>query len=78
MVNGFLEVFPNDFPIVPSDWKIMIGIDLVWDASPIYIPRYKMASTYLKDLKEQLKDHLDEAFVYPIVFPWEMHHCILS
>ncbi|WMV45499.1 hypothetical protein MTR67_038884 [Solanum verrucosum] len=51
-------------------WEIDFGIDLFPDTQPIFIPLYRMALTYLKKLKEQLKDLLDKGFIRPSISPW--------
>lgn len=75
MVNEFLEVFPNDFSSVPLDSEIEFGIDIVLDTHPISIPLYRMASTELRKLKEQLKDLLDKGFIRPTISPWGELFC---
>ncbi|KAH0761174.1 hypothetical protein KY290_017247 [Solanum tuberosum] len=54
----------------PTLEEINFGIDLIPDTEPISIPPYKMALAKLKELKEQLKDLLDKAFIRPSISPW--------
>nr|XP_009792093.1 PREDICTED: uncharacterized protein LOC104239215 [Nicotiana sylvestris] len=56
VVNEFLDVFPDELPGIPQDNEIGFGIDVMLDMKPISIPPYRMASTVLKELKNQLKD----------------------
>ncbi|KAF3642720.1 putative aspartic proteinase-like protein 2-like isoform X2 [Capsicum annuum] len=65
IVNEFLNVFLDDLPGVPMDREIEFGIDLVTKTHPISIPPYRMSSTELRELKEQLEDHLDKGFIHP-------------
>ena len=43
VVTEFLEVFPNDLPVIPPEREIDFGIDLLSDKNPISIPPYWMA-----------------------------------
>ncbi|WMV49615.1 hypothetical protein MTR67_043000 [Solanum verrucosum] len=69
VVNEFLEVFPEYLPGVPPKREIDFGIDLLPDTQPISIPPYIMAPALLKELKEQLKNHLDKGFIRPNISP---------
>ncbi|KAH0665582.1 hypothetical protein KY290_027812 [Solanum tuberosum] len=51
--------------------EIDFGIDLIPNTQPISIPPYRMASTELNELKEQLKALLDKGFIQPSISPWE-------
>ena len=55
----------------PSKRERDFGIDIFFDARPICIPLYRMATTELKELKEQLNDLLDKGFIQPNVSPWD-------
>ncbi|KAH0679012.1 hypothetical protein KY284_020097 [Solanum tuberosum] len=65
-----LEVFPNDLPGVPPERELDFGIDIIPDTCPISIPPYRMAPAELKELKEELKDLLEQGFIPPSVSPW--------
>ena len=56
IVSEFPKVFLDYLPGVPPEKEIDFGIGILSDACLIYIPQYKMAVAYLKDIKEQLKD----------------------
>ncbi|WMV45982.1 hypothetical protein MTR67_039367 [Solanum verrucosum] len=70
VVSEFPDVFPEDLPEVPPERDIDFGIDLLPDTQPISIPSYRMAPVELKELKKQLKDHLDNGFIRPNILPW--------
>ena len=70
VVTEFLEVFPNDLPVIPPEREIDFGIDLLSDKNPISIPPYQMSPVELKELKAQLKDLLDKGFIRPSISPW--------
>ncbi|XP_070053680.1 uncharacterized protein [Nicotiana tomentosiformis] len=69
VVNMFPDIFPNELPGIPPDRVINFGIDVVPDTQPISTPLYRMAPAELRELKEKLKDLLDEGFIRPIVSP---------
>ena len=62
-------MFPEDTPGVLPEREIDIGIGLLPDTQPIYIPPYRMSPAELKELKEQLKDLLDKVFIRPSISP---------
>ncbi|XP_070005295.1 uncharacterized protein [Nicotiana sylvestris] len=70
VVNAFLDVFPDELPVIPSDKEIDFGIDVMPGTQPISIPPYRMAPTELKELKKKLKDLLEKGFIRPSVSPW--------
>lgn len=70
VVNEFLEVFPDELPGIPPDREIDFGIDVLPDTQPISILLYRMAPAELRELKEQLKDLLENGFIRPSVSPW--------
>ncbi|KAH0729466.1 hypothetical protein KY289_000654 [Solanum tuberosum] len=69
-VSDFPEVFSDDLSGVPTEREIDFGINILRDTRPISILPYKMAPAKLKELKEQLKDLLDNGFIRPSVSPW--------
>ncbi|WMV32688.1 hypothetical protein MTR67_026073 [Solanum verrucosum] len=70
IVREFLELFPNDLPEIPPKREIEFVIDLIPDTLPISTPPYRMALAELKELKEQLKDLLEKAFIQPSIPTW--------
>ena len=56
-------MFPEDLPRFPSDRELEFGIDLLPRLALISIPPYKMTPTKLKELKTQLQDLVDKAFI---------------
>ena len=69
IVREFPEVFPNDLPHIPPEWEIYFGINLLLDINPISIPPNRMTPAELKELKDQLKDLLDNCFIRPSISP---------
>ncbi|XP_049414692.1 uncharacterized protein LOC125877444 [Solanum stenotomum] len=70
VVQEFPDVFPEDLPGVPPVRDIEFSIDLEPGTKPISIPRYRMAPTELKELKDQIQDLLSKGFIRPSVSPW--------
>ncbi|WMV25597.1 hypothetical protein MTR67_018982 [Solanum verrucosum] len=70
VVNEFPKVFPNELPDIPLEREIDFDIELLPDTQPIYISTSRMVPAELKDLKEQLKDLLDNGFIRPSISPW--------
>ena len=68
-MREFRELFPNDLPGIPPERKIDFGIDFLPDKNPILIPPYRMTPAELKELKDQLKDLLDNCFIRPSISP---------
>ncbi|XP_049405070.1 uncharacterized protein LOC125868479 [Solanum stenotomum] len=70
VVNEFIDVFPEELPGLPPEREVEFGIDLIPGTQPISIPPYRMAPAELRELKEQLKDLLENGFIRPSVSPW--------
>ncbi|XP_070013988.1 uncharacterized protein [Nicotiana sylvestris] len=70
VVNEFWEVFPDELSGIPQYREIDFGIYVVPGVQPISIPPYRMALAELKELKEQLKDLLENGFIRPSASPW--------
>nr|GFC15005.1 hypothetical protein [Tanacetum cinerariifolium] len=65
VVRKFADVFPDEFPGLPSAREIEFGIELVPGAEPISKASYRMAPVELKELKEQLQEMLENGFIRP-------------
>ena len=70
IVSEFPEVFPETLPGLPPDREIEFCIDLMPGTTPISIPPYRMAPKELKELKEQLRELLEQGFIRPSTSPW--------
>ena len=66
----FPDVFPDELPGLPPHREIEFCIDVVFDTAPISMPPYWMAPAELKELKEQLQELLNKAFIRPSTSPW--------
>lgn len=58
---------------MPLYCDINFATDIESGTKPIAIPPYMMASTELKELKEQLQDLLSKRFIRSNVSPWGSH-----
>lgn len=65
VVNKFLVVFLDHLSSIPLEQEIDFGVNLFPDTQPTSISLYMIASTELKELKEQLKNLLDKGFIRP-------------
>ena len=55
---------------LPLDREIEFSIELVPSTSLISDTPYRMASSELKELKEQVQKLLDKCYIRPNVSPW--------
>jgi hypothetical protein len=49
---------------------VEFGIECLPSTNPISKAPYRMASSELKELKEQLQEHLNKGFIRPSISPW--------
>ena len=56
--------------VIPAEWEIDFGIDLLSDTQPISIPPYQMTPAEFKEVKDQVKELLDKFFIETSVTPW--------
>ena len=69
MVCEYLDVFLTDYSGLPPQREVKFGIECVPGTNPIPKAPYRMASSELKELKEQLQDLLDKGFIRPSISP---------
>ena len=70
VVNEFVNVFPEDLPVLPPDREVMFEIEVLPGIVPISKAPYRMAPVELKELQVQLQDLLDKGFIRPSYSPW--------
>ncbi|WMV42471.1 hypothetical protein MTR67_035856 [Solanum verrucosum] len=63
------EVFPTDWPGMPSGRDIDFCIHLEPGTRPTSIPPYRMAPTELRELKAQIQELIDKGFIRPSASP---------
>nr|GEX66219.1 putative reverse transcriptase domain-containing protein [Tanacetum cinerariifolium] len=70
IVQDFLEVFPEDLPVIPPTRQVEFQIDLVLGAAPVVRAPYRLAPSEMKELSNQLKELADKGFIRPNSSPW--------
>ena len=70
MVREFPNVFLEELLGMPPDREIKFCIDLAPGVQPVFIPPYCMAPIELRELKVQLPDMLDKAFIRLSTSTW--------
>jgi hypothetical protein len=70
VVNEFPDVFLEELPGMPPDRDIEFVIELKLGTSPIYKTSYRMATLDLAELKEHIKELLENGFNHPSSSPW--------
>ncbi|KAL9225035.1 hypothetical protein vseg_001007 [Gypsophila vaccaria] len=69
MVNGFIDVFPEEIPGLPPCREIDFDIDLVSGTGLISKAPYRRGPKELSELKKILEDLLDKGYIRPSVSP---------
>jgi hypothetical protein len=70
MVCKYPDVFSSDYSRLPPQREVEFGTECVPSTDPISKAPYRMASSELKELKEQLQELLDKGFIHPSISPW--------
>ncbi|GKA47515.1 putative reverse transcriptase domain-containing protein [Tanacetum coccineum] len=70
VVTDFSEVFPEDLSGLPPARPVEFQIDLIPGATPVARAPYRLASSKMKELSEQLQELSDKGFIRPSSSPW--------
>ncbi|GKB31438.1 putative reverse transcriptase domain-containing protein [Tanacetum coccineum] len=70
VIYDFLEVFPEEFPGLPSSRQVEFQIDLVPGAAPVVRAPYILAPSEMRELPVQLQELLEKGFIRPSSSPW--------
>jgi hypothetical protein len=70
VVCEFSDVFPDDVTDLPPEREVEFSFEVVPGTSPISMAPYRMSSSELDKLKEQLEELLEKKFIRPSVSPW--------
>ncbi|GJZ27678.1 putative reverse transcriptase domain-containing protein [Tanacetum coccineum] len=62
---SILEVFPEDLPGIPPPRQVEFRIDSVPGVAPVARAAYRLATSEMKELSEQLKELSDKGFIRP-------------
>nr|GFA06466.1 putative reverse transcriptase domain-containing protein [Tanacetum cinerariifolium] len=68
--QNFPKVFPEDLPGLPLTRPVEFQIDLVPGAAPVARAPYRLATSEMKELPEQLKELSDIGFIRTSSSPW--------
>ncbi|GJY51052.1 putative reverse transcriptase domain-containing protein [Tanacetum coccineum] len=69
VVRGFTDVFPEDLSGLPPQRQVEFRIDLVPGVTPVAKSPYRLASSEMQELSEQLQELEDKGFICPSHFP---------
>jgi hypothetical protein len=69
MVCKYSNVFSADYSGLPPQREVEYGIECVLGTNPISKALYRMASSELKEQKEQLQELLEKGFIRPSTSP---------
>ena len=78
MVCEYPDVFSTDYSGLPLQREVEFGIECVPGTNPISKAPYRMASSELKEQKEQLQDLLDKGFICPNIYHRGERRCYSS
>ncbi|GKC97251.1 putative reverse transcriptase domain-containing protein, partial [Tanacetum coccineum] len=67
IIRDFLEVFPEDLPGIPPPRQVEFRIDSVPGVAPVARAAYRLATSEMKELSEQLKELSDKGFIRPSI-----------
>ncbi|GJY01425.1 putative reverse transcriptase domain-containing protein [Tanacetum coccineum] len=70
IIQDFPEVFPEDLPGLPPARLMESRIDLIPRAAPVARASYRLATSEMKELSEQLQEISDKGFIRPSSSPW--------
>jgi hypothetical protein len=70
VVNEFPDVFPKDLPGMPPNRDIKYVIELKPGTAPIYKTSFKMTTPELAELKEHIKELVENGFIHPSSSAW--------
>nr|GEV60049.1 hypothetical protein [Tanacetum cinerariifolium] len=70
IVQDFPEVFPEDLSGIPSTRQVEFQINLIPGVVPVAQAPYRLASSEMEELSNQLKELVDKGFIRPGSSPW--------
>jgi len=70
VVKEFPDILPEEIPGLLPKRETDFEIELEPSARPISKPPYRMTPANLRELKVQLEDLLQKAYIRPSVSPW--------
>nr|GEU76506.1 hypothetical protein [Tanacetum cinerariifolium] len=70
IVRDISEVFAEDLPGLRPTRQVEFQIDLIPGAAPVAWAPYRLASSEMKELSDQLQEPSDKGFIRPSSSPW--------
>ncbi|GJW46385.1 putative reverse transcriptase domain-containing protein [Tanacetum coccineum] len=70
IIQDFPKVFPEDLSGIPPTRQVEFQIDLISGVAPVARASYRLASSEMKELSDQLKELSDKGFIRPSSSPW--------
>nr|GEW41780.1 hypothetical protein [Tanacetum cinerariifolium] len=70
IIRDFPKVFPKDLPGLPPARPVEFQINLIPGAAPVAGAPYRLATSEMKELSEQLQELSDKGFIRPSSLPW--------
>ncbi|GKC73112.1 putative reverse transcriptase domain-containing protein [Tanacetum coccineum] len=70
VIRDFPEVFLDDLPGLPPPRQVEFRIELVPGAAPVARVPYRLASSKMKELADQLQELSEKGFIQPSSSPW--------
>ncbi|GJW83995.1 putative reverse transcriptase domain-containing protein [Tanacetum coccineum] len=70
IVRDFPKVFPEELPSLPPTRQVEFQIDFMPGAASVARAPYRLASSEMKELSEQLQELSDKGFIRPSSSPW--------
>nr|GEX41641.1 putative reverse transcriptase domain-containing protein [Tanacetum cinerariifolium] len=70
IVRNFSEVFLEDLPGLPPTRYVEFQINLIPSVAPVALASYRLASSEMKELSDQLQELFDKGFIRPSSSPW--------
>nr|GEV04674.1 putative reverse transcriptase domain-containing protein [Tanacetum cinerariifolium] len=70
LLKGYPIFLAHDLPGIPPTCQVEFQIDLVPGAAPVARAPYRLASSEMKELSEQLKKLANKGFIRPSSSPW--------
>ncbi|GJR48454.1 putative reverse transcriptase domain-containing protein [Tanacetum coccineum] len=70
IVRDVPKVFPEDLPAIPPTRQVEFQIDLIPGVTPVARAPYRLASSEMKELSDQLQELSDKGFIRPSSSPW--------
>jgi hypothetical protein len=70
IVSEFPDVFPEELPGMPPERKVEFAIELIPGTAPISKRAYRVSGLELVELKKQIDELLEKAYIRPSTSPW--------